>query len=100
MSHAATADSFAARFQRTCEQRFDKQSQLVRIDQPSNRICETRRVVHLELSSRGRALIERLERGRTEHLGKLITWMTPTEREALKTTLRAFAIRCCRGRRG
>jgi len=48
------------------------------------------RVVHLELSTRGRALIERLERGRTEHFGRLIAQMTPTEREALKTTLRAF----------
>ena len=48
------------------------------------------RVVHLELSARGRALIERLERGRTEHFGRLIARMTPSEREALKITLRAF----------
>lgn len=48
------------------------------------------RVVHIELSTRGRALIEHLERGRTEHLGRLIALMTPAEREALKTTLRAF----------
>src|SRR5436190_10180645 len=48
------------------------------------------RAVHLELSSRGRTLIEHLERGRTEHFGKLIARMTPAEREALKTTLRAF----------
>jgi DNA-binding MarR family transcriptional regulator len=48
------------------------------------------RIVRLELSSRGRALIEHLERGRTEHFGKLIGRMTPSEREALKTTLRAF----------
>lgn len=48
------------------------------------------RVVHIELSSRGRTLIEHLERGRTEHLGRLIARMTPAEREALKTTLRAF----------
>ena len=48
------------------------------------------RAVHLELSSRGRALIERLERGRADHFGTLIARMTPTEREALKTTLRAF----------
>ena len=51
---------------------------------------EDGRVVHLELSSRGRTLIEHLERGRTEHFGKLIARMTPLEREALKTTLRAF----------
>lgn len=48
------------------------------------------RVVHIELSARGRTLIEHMERGRTEHLGKLIAQMTPSEREALKTTLRAF----------
>ena len=48
------------------------------------------RAVHLQLSARGRTLIEQLERGRTEHFGKLIARMTPTEREALKTTLRAF----------
>jgi DNA-binding MarR family transcriptional regulator len=51
---------------------------------------EDGRVVHIELSSRGRTLIEHLERGRTEHFGKLIARMTPAEREALKTTLRAF----------
>jgi len=48
------------------------------------------RIVRLELSARGRTLIERMERGRTEHLAKLITWMTPAEREAFKTTMRAF----------
>ena len=51
---------------------------------------EDGRVVHLELSARGRTLIEHLERGRTEHFGKLIARMTPSEREALKVTLRAF----------
>ena len=48
------------------------------------------RIVRLELSARGRTLIERMERGRTEHLAKLITLMTPGEREAFKTTMRAF----------
>jgi DNA-binding MarR family transcriptional regulator len=48
------------------------------------------RVVRLELSARGRSLIERMERGRTEHLGKVIAQMTPAEREAFKTTMRAF----------
>ena len=48
------------------------------------------RVVRIELSTRGRTLIEHLERGRTEHFGRLIARMTPIEREALKTTLRAF----------
>lgn len=50
-----------------------------------------RRIVRLELSSRGRGLIERLERDRTEHVGKLISRMTSAERDALATTLRAFA---------
>jgi DNA-binding MarR family transcriptional regulator len=48
------------------------------------------RVVRLALSAKGRALIERMERGRTEHLGKVIAKMTPAEREAFKTTMRAF----------
>ena len=51
---------------------------------------EDGRAVHLELSARGRTLIEHLERGRAEHLGKLIARMTPAERDALKTTLKAF----------
>jgi len=51
---------------------------------------EDGRAVHLELSARGRTLIEHLERGRTEHFGRLIARMTPHERVALKTTLRAF----------
>src|SRR2546425_13372369 len=51
---------------------------------------EDGRIVRLELSARGRTLIERMERGRTEHLGKLIARMTPSEREAFKTTMRAF----------
>ena len=51
---------------------------------------DDRRIVRLELSSRGRHLLERLERDRTEHFGKLIARMTPAERGALATTLRAF----------
>lgn len=51
---------------------------------------EDRRSVRLEVSARGRHLIERLERGSTEHFGKLISRMTPAERDALATTLRAF----------
>ena len=51
---------------------------------------DDRRIVLLELSSRGRGLLERLERGRMEQFGKLIERMTPAEREALATTLRAF----------
>src|SRR5919108_2437932 len=51
---------------------------------------DDRRIVRLELSSRGRKLLERLERDRSEHFGKLIARMTATERDALATTLRAF----------
>ena len=49
-----------------------------------------RRSVRLELSTRGRHLIERIERGSTEHFEKLIARMTPSEREAFATTMRAF----------
>ena len=49
-----------------------------------------RRSVRLELTSGGRALLDRLERGSVDHLGKLIEHMTPAERDALATTLRAF----------
>ena len=49
-----------------------------------------RRIVRLEVTTRGRHLLERLERGSTEHFGKLIARMTPAEREALAATLRAF----------
>jgi len=51
---------------------------------------DDRRIVRLEVSTRGRHVLERLERGSTEHFGKLIARMTPSEREALTTTLRAF----------
>ena len=49
-----------------------------------------RRIVLLSLSPQGRRLLERLERGSTDHLGRLIERMTAAEREALATTLRAF----------
>ena len=49
-----------------------------------------RRIVLLTLAARGSALIERLERGSAEHFAKLIARMTPSERDALATTLRAF----------
>jgi DNA-binding MarR family transcriptional regulator len=51
---------------------------------------DDRRIVLLELGARGRHLLERLERGSTEHFGKLIEGMTAAERDALATTLRAF----------
>jgi DNA-binding MarR family transcriptional regulator len=49
-----------------------------------------RRIVLLALSPQGRRLLGRLERGSTDHFGKLIERMTPAERDALATTLRAF----------
>lgn len=49
-----------------------------------------RRSVLLETTPRARRLLDRLERGRMEHFGKLIERMTPAEREALATTMRAF----------
>jgi DNA-binding MarR family transcriptional regulator len=51
---------------------------------------DDRRITRLEAAKRGQHLLERLERGSTEHLGKLIERMSPAEREALATTLRAF----------
>ena len=65
--------------------RMTRRQLIVRRQDPDDR-----RIVRLELSSRGRHLLERLERGRTEHLGKLIARMTPAERDALAATLRAF----------
>ncbi len=51
---------------------------------------DDRRIVRLEAAKRGRHLLEVLERGSIEHFAKLIARMTPAEREALATTLRAF----------
>lgn len=51
---------------------------------------DDRRSVRLELATRGRTLLDRLERGSIDHLTKLIERMTPAERDALATTLQAF----------
>ncbi len=51
---------------------------------------DDRRIVRLGAAKRGRHLLEVLERGSIDHFGKLIARMTPAEREALSTTLRAF----------
>ena len=51
---------------------------------------DDRRIVLLEITPRARRLLDRLERGSTEHFSGLIERMTPAEREALATTLRAF----------
>ena len=49
-----------------------------------------RRIVQLELTSRARRMLERMERGSAEHLTHLIERLTPAERDALATALRGF----------
>ena len=51
---------------------------------------EDRRAVLVELSRRGQHILDVMERGSSDHFGRLIEKMTPAEREALATTLRAF----------
>lgn len=51
---------------------------------------EDRRTVLLELTPRARRTLDRLEQGSSEHLARLVERMTPTERDAFATTLRAF----------
>jgi DNA-binding MarR family transcriptional regulator len=51
---------------------------------------EDRRTVLVELSRRGQHILDVMERGSSDHFAKLIEKMTPGEREALATTLRAF----------
>ncbi len=52
--------------------------------------AEDRRIVLLELTPRARKMLDRLEQGSSDHFTRLIERMTPAEREALATTLRAF----------
>ena len=51
---------------------------------------EDRRTVLVELSRRGQHILDVMERGSSDHFGRLIEKMTPSEREALAMTLRAF----------
>ena len=51
---------------------------------------EDRRAVLVELSRRGQHILDVMERGSSDHFGRLIEKMTPAERDALATTLRAF----------
>ena len=51
---------------------------------------DDRRTVLLEPSPRARRILDKLERGRSEHFADLIERMTVAERDALATTLRAF----------
>ena len=52
--------------------------------------AEDRRTVLVELSRRGKHILDVMERGSSDHFGRLIEKMTPEERDALATTLRAF----------
>jgi DNA-binding MarR family transcriptional regulator len=51
---------------------------------------EDRRAVLVDLSRRGQHILDVMERGSSDHFGRLIEKMTPAERDALATTLRAF----------
>ena len=52
--------------------------------------ADDRRTVLVELSRRGKHILDVMERGSSDHFGRLIEKMTPEERDALATTLRAF----------
>ncbi len=51
---------------------------------------DDRRTVLVELSRRGQHILDVMERGSADHFGRMIDKMTPEERGALATTLRAF----------
>jgi DNA-binding MarR family transcriptional regulator len=51
---------------------------------------DDRRTVLVELSRRGQHILDVMERGSSDHFGRLIEKMTPVERDALATTMRAF----------
>ena len=69
----------------TLVDRMARRSFVTRHADPSDR-----RIVQLELTSRARRMLDRMERGSAEHLSRLIERMTPAEREGLATALRAF----------
>src|SRR6266508_874567 len=52
--------------------------------------ADDRRTVLVELSRRGQHILDVMERGSADHFGRMIDKMTPEERGALATTLRAF----------
>ena len=52
--------------------------------------ADDRRTVLVELSRRGKHVLDVMERGSSDHFGRLIEKMTAEEREALATTLGAF----------
>jgi DNA-binding MarR family transcriptional regulator len=65
--------------------RMDQRGFVTRRSDPDDR-----RTVLVELSKRGRHILDVMERGSSDHFGRLIEKMTPHERDALATTLRAF----------
>ena len=65
--------------------RIDQRGFVTRRSDPDDR-----RTVLVELSRRGQHILDVMERGSSDHFGRLIEKMTPGERDALATTLRAF----------
>ncbi len=65
--------------------RIDQRGFVARRSDPDDR-----RTVLVELSRRGQHILDIMERGSSDHFGRLIEKMTPGERDALKTTLHAF----------
>jgi DNA-binding MarR family transcriptional regulator len=65
--------------------RMDQRGFVTRRSDPDDR-----RTVLVELSRRGQHILDVMERGSSDHFGRLIEKMTPAERDALATTLRAF----------
>jgi DNA-binding MarR family transcriptional regulator len=65
--------------------RIDQRGFVTRRSDPDDR-----RTVLVELSRRGQHILDVMERGSTDHFARLIEKMTPVERDALATTLRAF----------
>jgi DNA-binding MarR family transcriptional regulator len=65
--------------------RMDQRGFVTRRSDPNDR-----RTVLVELSRRGQRILDVMERGSSDHFGRLIEKMTPAERDALATTLRAF----------
>ena len=65
--------------------RIDQRGFVTRRSDPDDR-----RTVLVELSRRGQHILDVMERGSSDHFSRLIEKMTPNERDALATTLRAF----------
>jgi DNA-binding MarR family transcriptional regulator len=65
--------------------RMDQRGFVTRRSDPDDR-----RTVLVEPSRKGQHILDSMERGSSEHFGRLIEKMTPGERDALATTLRAF----------